>query len=83
MDGKCEQSFQEMKNCLITAPFFTLSTIGIEYVVLNDASKQTLRCVLMQRDRVIAYTFRQLKKHETNYLTYNLELAAIVFALNI
>ena len=35
----------------------------------------------MQNDKVIAYAFRQLKKHEQDYLTHNLELAAIVFAL--
>ena len=37
----------------------------------------------MQNGRVIAYAYRQLKKHETNYLTYDLELAAMVFALKI
>ena len=37
----------------------------------------------MQRDRVIAYASRQLKKHEVNYPTHDLELAAVVFALRI
>ena len=37
----------------------------------------------MQHDRVIAYVSRQLKKHEVNYLTHDLELAAVVFALRI
>ena len=46
-------------------------------------SRQGLECVLMQGGRVIAYTSRQLKKHETNYRTHNLELVAIVFVLKI
>ena len=53
------------------------------YVVYSDASRQGLGCVLMQDGRVIAYASRQLKKHEQNYPTHDLELAAVVFALNI
>ena len=82
-DEKFEQSFQELKNRLITAPVFTLPTTGAGYVVFNDVSRQGLRCVLMQGGRVIAYAFRQLKNHETNYPTHDLELATIVFALKI
>ena len=52
-------------------------------MVYSDASRQGLGCVLMQNDRVIAYASRKLKKHEENYLTLDLELAAVVFALNI
>ena len=48
-----------------------------------DASRQGLGCVLMQHENVIAYASRQLKKHEQNYSTHDLELAAIVFALRI
>ena len=46
------------------APVLTLSTLGVEYVVFSDASRQGLGCVLMQDGRVIAYASRQLKKHE-------------------
>ena len=53
------------------------------YVVYSDASRQGLGCVLMQNDRVIAYAVRKLKKHEENYPTHDLELAAVVFALKI
>ena len=49
----------------------------------SDASRQGLRCVLMQNGRLIAYASRQLKKHEQNYPTYDLELAVVVFALKI
>jgi hypothetical protein len=46
-----------------------------------DASKQGLGCVLMQEGHVIAYASRQLRKHEQNYPTHDLELAAVVHAL--
>ena len=48
---------------------------------LTDAPRQGLGCVLMQNDKVITYASRQLKKHEQNYPTHNLELAAVVFGL--
>ena len=79
----CEQSFQELKTRLTMAPVLALPTPGVEYVVFSDASRQGLGCVLMQEGRVIAYASRQLKKHETNYPTHDLELAAVVFALKI
>ena len=52
-------------------------------MVYSNASQQGLDCVLMPNDRVIAYAFRQLKKHEDNYPTHDLELVAVVFALKI
>ena len=80
---ECEQSFQELKNQLTTAPVLVLPTPGVEYVVLNDASRPGILCVLMQNGRVITYAFQQLKKRETNYPTHDLELAIVVFALKI
>ena len=53
------------------------------YTVYCDASKDGLGYVLMQFRRVVAYGSRQLKNHERNYPTHDMELAAIVFALNI
>ena len=79
----CEQSFQELKSRLIMAFVLALPILGVEYVVFSDASRQGLGCVLMQDGRVIAYASRQLKKHETNYPTHDLELAAVLFALKI
>ena len=52
-------------------------------MIYCDASRVCLGCVLMQRDKVIRYVSRKLKVQENNYLTYDLELAAMVFALNI
>ncbi|GJT36395.1 putative reverse transcriptase domain-containing protein [Tanacetum coccineum] len=59
------------------------SFLGLAGVVYCDASKQGFGCVLMQRGKVIAYASRQLKKHEKNYTTHDLELGAVVFALKI
>jgi hypothetical protein len=52
-------------------------------VVYTEASKKGLGCVLMQQGRVMAYGSRQLKDHEKNYPTHDLELAAVVYALKI
>ena len=52
-------------------------------MVYCDASRRGLGGVLMQHDRVIAFAFRQLKPHEGNYPTHDLELAAVVFALKL
>nr|GFB25086.1 putative reverse transcriptase domain-containing protein [Tanacetum cinerariifolium] len=54
-----------------------------DFVVYCDASNQGFGCVLMQRGKVIAYTSRQLKIHEKNYTTHDLELGAVVFALKV
>ena len=79
----CQNSFDELKQRLTTAPVLTLPSGSEGFTVYCDASRQGLGCVLMQRDRVIAYVSRQLKKHEVNYPTHDLELAAVVFALRI
>src|SRR5687767_907514 len=79
----CEKSFQVLKDRLTSAPILTLPD-GVEgFVVYCDASRIGLGCVLMQRGKVIAYASRQLKVHERNYPTHDLELAAVVFALKI
>ena len=78
-----QNSFDELKQRLTTAPVLTLPSGSEGFTVYCDASKQGLGCVLMQHDRVIVYASRQLKKHEVNYPTHDLELAAVVFALRI
>ncbi|GKA11149.1 reverse transcriptase domain-containing protein [Tanacetum coccineum] len=78
-----EEAFQLLKSKLCDAPILSLPD-GIEdFVVYCDASNQGLGCVLMQRNKVIAYASRQLKNHEKNYTTHDLELGAVVFALKI
>ena len=79
----CQQSFDELKCKLTSAPVLTLPSGQDGYTVYCDASKQGLGCLLMQHENVIAYASRQLKKHEQNYLTHDLELAVVVFALRI
>ena len=79
----CQHSFEELRQRLTTAPVLVLPSGKDDYVVYNDASRQGLGCVLMQDGRVIACASRQLKKHEQNYLTHDLELAAVVFSLKI
>jgi hypothetical protein len=80
---KCEESFQIIKKKLTTAPVLTLKDIHKNFVIFCDASRQGLRCVLMQNEKVIAYASRLLKSHEQNYPTHDLELAAIVHTLKI
>ncbi|KAI3704110.1 hypothetical protein L1987_74323 [Smallanthus sonchifolius] len=66
-----------------SAPILALSVGTDDFVVYCDASIQGLGCVLMQREKVIAYASRQLKIHDKNYTTHDLELGAVVFALKI
>ncbi|GKF16396.1 putative reverse transcriptase domain-containing protein, partial [Tanacetum coccineum] len=54
-----------------------------DFIAYCDASKKGLGAVLMQREKVISYASRQLKIHEKNYTTHDLELGAVVFALKI
>ena len=68
---------------LVEAPVLTQPTSGKEYTLYSDALGISLGCVLMQNDKVVAYASRQLKSHEQNYPTHDLELVAVVFALKI
>ncbi|KAL0534048.1 hypothetical protein IC582_028325 [Cucumis melo] len=79
----CEGSFQNLKQKLVTAPVLTVPDGSGSFVIYSDASKKGLGCVLMQQGKVVAYASRQLKSHEQNYHTHDLELAAVVFALKI
>ncbi|KAA3480841.1 ty3-gypsy retrotransposon protein [Gossypium australe] len=65
------------------APVLVQPELERKFVVYSDAFLSGLGCVLMQEGKVIAYAFRQLKQHKKIYPTHHLELAAIVFALNI
>ncbi|GKB05739.1 putative nucleotidyltransferase, ribonuclease H [Tanacetum coccineum] len=78
-----ELAFQTLKDKLCNAPVLALPDGPEDFVVYCDASGIGLGCVLMQRGKVIAYASRQLKIHEMNYTTHDLELGAVVFALKI
>ncbi|GAU51141.1 hypothetical protein TSUD_240800 [Trifolium subterraneum] len=82
-DELCENSFNLLKQKLTSAPVLVIPDPDKMYVVYCDASNKGLGCVLMQDGAVVAYASRQLKPHEENYPTHDLELAAIIFALKI
>jgi hypothetical protein len=79
----CEASFQELKKRLMTTPILVMSDMEKSFFIYCDASGQGLGCVLMQDGHMVAYTSRQLRKHEVNYLTHGLELATVIHALKI
>ncbi|GJW44093.1 putative reverse transcriptase domain-containing protein, partial [Tanacetum coccineum] len=72
-----EEAFQILKQKLCSAPILALPEGSEDFVVYCDASIKGYRAVLMQREKVIAYASRQLKKHEENYMTHDLELGAV------
>ncbi|GJV96725.1 putative nucleotidyltransferase, ribonuclease H [Tanacetum coccineum] len=76
-----ENAFHTLKDMLCDAPILALPEGTDDFVVYCVASNQGFGCVLMQRNKVITYASRQLKIHEKNYTTHDLELGAVVFAL--
>ncbi|GJW28144.1 putative reverse transcriptase domain-containing protein, partial [Tanacetum coccineum] len=80
---KEEKAFQLIKQKLCSSPILALPEGTEDFVVYCDASHKGLGDVLMQREKVIAYASRQLKVHEKNYTTHDLELGSVVFALKI
>jgi hypothetical protein len=78
-----EARFEELKKRLTSAPVLILSDLTKKFDIYCDASRQGLGCVLMQEGQVVCYASRQLRKHEENYLTHDLKLAAVVYALKI
>ena len=82
-DDRYEEAFQELKGRLTSASILIVPDRGQGYTMYCDASRAGLGCVLMQSGRVVAYGSRQLKNHEQNYLTHDMELVAVVFALKI
>ncbi|GJU23735.1 reverse transcriptase domain-containing protein [Tanacetum coccineum] len=78
-----ESAFQLLKQKLCEAPSLALPEGNDNFVVYCDASLQGLGAVLMQREKVIAYASRQLKPHEENYTTHDLELGVVIFTLKI
>ncbi|GJY02455.1 putative reverse transcriptase domain-containing protein [Tanacetum coccineum] len=74
---KAEAAFQLLKQKLCSAPILALPEGSENFVVYCDSSRKGLGAVLMQREKVIAYALRQLKIHEKNYTTHDLELRAV------
>ncbi|GKC45196.1 putative reverse transcriptase domain-containing protein [Tanacetum coccineum] len=78
-----ERAFQTLKDKLCNALVLALPNGPKDFVVYCDASSLGLGYMLMQKGKVIGYASRQLKIHEKNYTTLDLELGAVVFALKI
>jgi hypothetical protein len=79
----CEASFYELKKRLMTVPVLVMPDMEKSFSIYCDASGQGLGCVLMQDGHVVAYASRQVRKHEVNSPTHDMELAAVVHALKI
>ena len=82
-NAQCEHSFQTLKQKLMITPVLVLLNPREPFELYFHSSKMGLGGVLMQNDQVVAYTSRQLKTHERNYPTHDLELAIVVFAFKI
>jgi hypothetical protein len=82
-DWKCQDSFNQLKLRLMSPPVLVMPDLQKGFDIYCDVCGQGLGCVLMQEGHVIAYMSRQLRKHELNYPTHDLELVAVVHALKI
>jgi ribonuclease HI len=80
---ECQANFHELKKHLTSAPVLILSDLTNKFDIYCDSSHQGLGCILMQGGQVVSYASQQLRKHEENYPTHDLELAAVVDALKI
>jgi hypothetical protein len=80
---ECQASFEEIKKRLTSSPVLILPDLTKKFDIYCDPSRQGLGHVLMQEGQVVCYASRQLRKHEKNYPTHDLELAAVVHALKI
>jgi hypothetical protein len=72
---KCQEAFEALKEKLTTMPVLVLPDVHKPFLAYCDASYTGLVCVLIQEAKVVAYSSRQLKVHEKNYPTHDLELA--------
>jgi hypothetical protein len=80
---ECQANFEELKKCLTSASVLVLLDLTKKFDIYCDTSRRGLGCVLMQEGQVVCYASRQLRTHEENYPTHDLELAAVVHALKI
>nr|GEW73992.1 putative reverse transcriptase domain-containing protein [Tanacetum cinerariifolium] len=78
-----EEAFQTLKQKLCRALILALPKGTKDFMVYCDASLKCYEAVLMQREKVIAYASKQLRVHEENYITHDLELGVVVFAFRL
>jgi hypothetical protein len=81
--AECQASFVELRKHLTLAPVLLLPDLTKKFDIYYAASRRGLECVLMQEGQVVCYASRQLRKHEENYPTHDLQLATVVHALKI
>ena len=79
--SKCEDNFQKLKEMLTSAPMLKFVDPKGNFVVCTDACKKCIGGVLMRDGHVINYEYRNMKEHEQNYATHDLELVVIIYAL--
>jgi hypothetical protein len=79
----CQVSFEELMERLTTVPVLVLPDLSKKLDIYCDALRRGLGCVLMQDGQVVSYASRQLRKHEENYPTHDLELVVVVHALKL
>jgi hypothetical protein len=80
--SECEEMFQEMKFLLTNATVLKIADPNKNFLVCTYACKEGLEGVLMQEGHVICYKCIKLNEHEVNYVTCDMELGSIVYALN-
>jgi hypothetical protein len=80
---KCAEAFWRPKELWTTTPILKVPDMDADFLLCTDASKEGLGGVLMQDGGVIAYISWRLRRHEENYVTHDLELLAIVYALKV
>jgi hypothetical protein len=78
----CEEAFKTLKKLLTMSLVLVQPDIAKSFNAYCDACGTGLGCVLMQEGRVISYSSRQLRCHEENYRTHDLEMVAMVMALS-
>jgi hypothetical protein len=81
--AECQASFEDRRKCLTSALVLVLPDLMKKVNIYCDTSRCGLGCVLMQEGQVVCYASQQLRKHEENCPTHDLELATVVHALKI
>jgi hypothetical protein len=81
--AECQASFEELRKRLTSSPVLVLSDLTKKFDIYCGASRRGLGCILMQEGQVVCYASWQLRKHEENYPTHDLELVTVVNALKI
>jgi hypothetical protein len=81
--AECQASFEELRKHLTSSPVLVLPDLTKKFDIYCGASRRGLGCILMQEGQVVRYASWQLRKHEENYPTHDLELATVVNALKI